>query len=177
MPEAQVKDGVPQTAGWFVLNAADGPWLHNDLRAVCRFGGQGDAHFDELGFALYWIEPGQAMTMYHAEGNQEDFLVLQGACVLIVEGVERPLGAWDLFHCPPGTPHAIAAADEPALILAVGARNARGSVHYPVDAAALRHGAGVAEATSSPAEAYARFTEPHPGPPPEFPGSSQPAPT
>ena len=39
------------------------------------------------------------------ESNQEDFLVLAGECLLLVEGEERPLRAWDFVHCPPGTEH------------------------------------------------------------------------
>ena len=59
----------------------------------CRFGGQGEAHFDDLGVGLYWLEPGRPMSLYHHEAGQEDFLVLRGDCLLIVEGEERPLGA------------------------------------------------------------------------------------
>jgi uncharacterized cupin superfamily protein len=167
MAEARLEGGVPQTAGWFVLNARDARWMHNDMRSVCKYGGEGEAHFDDLGIGLYWIQPGRPMSMYHHEAGQEDFLVLRGEAVLIVEGQERELRPWDLFHCPPLTPHTIVAAgDEPALILAVGARKERGSVRYPVDAAALRHGAGVESETGSPPEAYARFSEPRPGPAP-----------
>jgi uncharacterized cupin superfamily protein len=167
MAQARVQDGVPQTAGWFVVNARDAPWLHNEMRSVCRFGGEGEAHFDDLGIALYCIEPGRPMTMYHQEGNQEDFLVLRGTCLLIAEGQERALGPWDLVHCPPGTPHAIVGAgEERALILAVGARGRRGTLQYPRDEAALRHGAGVEVTTSSAAEAYAAFGAPRRGPAP-----------
>jgi uncharacterized cupin superfamily protein len=88
--------------------------------------------------------------------------------VLIVEGQERRLQTWDLFHCPPRTAHTIiASGDEPALVLAVGARKEKGSVRYPVETAATRHGAGVERETGSPAEAYARFSEPRPGPAPD----------
>jgi uncharacterized cupin superfamily protein len=167
MAEARLEDGVPQTAGWFIVNAREARWLHNEMRSFVRFGGEGDAHFDDLGIALYWLEPGQPMSMYHHEAGQEDFLVLAGACLLVVEGRERPLVAWDLFHCPPRTPHTIVGAgDEPALVLAVGARKEKGSARYPVDAAAVRHGAGVTRATASAAEAYAGFSEPKPGPAP-----------
>jgi len=169
MPEARLENGVPQTAGWFVVNARDARWMHNDMRTVCKFGGEGEAHFDELGIGLYWIEPGKPMSMYHHEAGQEDFLVLRGKCVLIVEGQERPLEAWDLFHCPPRTPHTIVATgDAPALILAVGARKERGSVRYPADRTAQRYGAGADRETASPAEAYARFSEPRPGPAPDI---------
>jgi uncharacterized cupin superfamily protein len=169
VPEAKLDDGVPQTAGWFVVNARDAPWMHNDMRSVCKFGGEGEAHFDDLGIGLYWLEPGRPMTMYHEEANQEDFLVLRGSCLLVVEGQERALRQWDLFHCPPRTPHAIVAGDEPALVLAVGARGERGGLLYPFDETAVRHGAGAERETPSPAQAYARFAQPRRGPaPPVF---------
>jgi uncharacterized cupin superfamily protein len=98
--------------------------------------------------------------MYHWEADQEDFLVLAGEAVLIVEGVERPLRQWDFVHCPPETNHVIVGAgDGPCLVLAVGARER--SVDnpdwggYPVDETARRHGASVDEPTTEAAEAYA----------------------
>jgi uncharacterized cupin superfamily protein len=169
MAEARLEDGVPQTAGWFVVNARDARWMHNDMRTVCHFGGEGDAHFDDLGIRLYWLEPGQPMSMYHHEAGQEDFLVLRGSCVLIVEGEERAMGVWDFFHCPSRTPHTmVATGDEPALVVAVGARKERGSVRYPHDAVAARHGASAEVDTASPAEAYARFSDPVAGPAPSI---------
>jgi uncharacterized cupin superfamily protein len=167
MSEARLEDGVPTTAGWFVVNAADARWLHNDMRAVCRFGGEGDAHFDQLGIALYWVQPGKPMSMYHHEAGQEDFLILGGEAILLVEGEERALRAWDFVHCPPRTPHTIVAAgEEPVLVLAVGARIEKGSACYPVEPAAIPHGAGVPDPSVSPHEAYARFGPPVPGPAP-----------
>ncbi|HET8755699.1 MAG TPA: cupin domain-containing protein [Solirubrobacteraceae bacterium] len=164
MGQARLEDGVPVTAGWFVVNARDVPWMHNEMRAVCRFGGQGDAHFDDLGIALYWLEPGQPMSMYHDEAGQEDFLVLRGRALAIVEGAEAVLEPWDLFHCPPRTPHTIVGAgDEPALLLAVGARTEKFSARYPVEPVAVRHGAGVASESETP---YARCSEPARGPAP-----------
>src|SRR3954470_7037182 len=146
MAEARLEGGVPQTAGWFVANAVDIPWEHSEFRSMGKFGGEGEAHFDDVGIALYHLRPGQAMAMYHHEAGQEDFLVLRGTPLAIVEGEERPLEAWDLFHCPPRTPHTIVGAgEEPVLVLAVGARLEKGSARYPVDATAVRHGAGVEE--------------------------------
>ena len=169
MGEAKVENGVPTTAGWFVINARDARWLQNDMRLVCRFGGEGDAHFDDLGIGLYWLEPGKPMSLYHHEAGQEDFLVLRGECLLIIEGNERPITAWDFVHCPPRTPHTIIAAGaEPALILAVGARKEKGSARYPVEPAAVRHGAGVPDASTTATDVYASYGEPQPGPAPEI---------
>ena len=166
MSEARLEDGVPITAGWFVVNARDTQWLHDDMRARARFGGEGDAHFDDLGIGLYVIGPGKPMALYHHEAGQEDFLVLRGDAVLIVEGETRELHAFDLFHCPPRTPHTIVGAGtQPALILAVGARREKGSARYPVEPAAIRHEAGVTHDETAQ-EAYARWGEPRPGPPP-----------
>jgi uncharacterized cupin superfamily protein len=167
--EARLENGVPQTAGWFVVNARETQWLHDDMRSRARFGGEGEAHFDDLGISLNVIEPGRAMALYHHEAGQEDFLVLKGEALLIVEGDERPLRAFDLFHCPPHTPHTIVGAGEgPAVILAVGARKERGSARYPVEPAAIRHGGGVRDDEESPEQVYARWGQARAGPPPPF---------
>jgi uncharacterized cupin superfamily protein len=167
MPEARLEDGVRQTAGWFVLNARDAPWTTDAMRTACRFGGEGEARFDDLGLALFWLQPGQPMALYHHEAGQEDFLLLQGTCLLIAEGQERPMRPWDLAHCPPRTGHTIiATGDEPALVLAVGARKERGSARYPFDPAADRHGAAVHDG-EDPTAVYARSSPRTPcGPPP-----------
>ena len=168
IPEAKLEDGMPQSAGWFVVNARESRWLHNELGAYCGFEGEGDGQFDQLGVNLNVLPPSVPMAMYHEEPGQEDFLVLRGECHLIVEGEERPLRQWDFVHCPPQTKHVIVGAGtEPALVLGVGAR--KGQATYPLDEAAVRHGAGAEQATDSPAEAYARFSRPEEGPAPELP--------
>ena len=155
---------VPRGNGWFVLNARDAEWLDRGPRGVyCRF--EGDAAFEQLGIRLFVLEPGQPMSMYHWEDDQEDFLVLDGEALLIVEGEERALRRWDFVHCPPGTGHTIVGAGTaPCRIVAVGSRTASGEGWgaYPVDDVALRHDAGVHEETAIPAEAYARFPTPVP---------------
>ncbi len=168
VPEAKLENGVPQGKGWFVVNARDSRWSHNELGAYCGFEGQDDAAFDQLGVNLNVLPPGKPMAMYHEEPGQEDFLVLHGECVLIVEGEERPLRQWDFVHCPPQTKHVIVGSGtEPTIVLAVGAR--KGPATYPVDEAAVRHGAGVEKEPETPAEAYARFSRPVDGPAPELP--------
>jgi len=41
--------------------------------------------FPEIGFTLAVLEPGKPSGMYHAESGQEDFLVLSGTCLLLIE--------------------------------------------------------------------------------------------
>ena len=169
VPEAELvatdRGLVPKGEGWFVLNAREAQWWERPGRGVlCEFEGaelDGAADFHQLGINLTRLEPGQPMSMYHWEADQEDFLVLRGEALLVAEGEERPLRAWDFVHCPPGTNHTIVGAGSgPCLILAVGARSASTGPDwgaYPVDEAALRRGAGVERETTVPKEAYARF--------------------
>jgi uncharacterized cupin superfamily protein len=151
---------VPHGEGWFVVNAREARWRHADGRsAVCDF--EGEPEFSQLGINLNVLSPGQSIGMYHWEADQEDFLVLAGEALLIVEGEERPLRQWDLVHCPAGTDHMIVGAgDGPCVVLAVGARHfstGLGWGGYTVHEAALRHGVGVQEETNDPATAYAPF--------------------
>jgi len=104
--------------------------------------------------------PGDPSALYHAEDAQEGFLVLSGECMLVVEEQERPLRAWDYFHCPAGTQHVLVGAGEgPCTILMIGARRDAMAVRYPVSAAAARHGASAAKATDDPEEAYADWPD------------------
>jgi mannose-6-phosphate isomerase-like protein (cupin superfamily) len=167
VPEASLENGVPQGEGWFVVNARDSRWLYNELGGYCSFEGKGEAAFEQLGINLNVLLPGMPMAMYHEEPGQEGFLVLHGECLLVVEGEERPLKAWDFVHCPPRTKHVIVGAGEAsALVLAVGAR--KGPASYPVDETAVRLGVGVEKEVASSAEAYARFSRLEEGPAPDL---------
>ncbi len=98
--------------------------------------------------------------MYHGESRQEGFLVVSGECIAIVEGEERTLKAWDFVHCPPWTEHVfVGAGDGPCVMVMVGKRGKGGEILYPVNEAAVRHGASVLEETTKPDEAYARFPD------------------
>jgi uncharacterized cupin superfamily protein len=169
-PLEEVGSGLaPVTAGWFVINVRNAAWLTNDaFGARCVFEGDKPVlrrrpdlpiqKFADLGFTLQVIEPGQPSGMYHAESNQEDFLVLAGECLLLVQGEERPLRAWDFVHCPPGTEHAfVGAGDSPCLIFMIGGRSREKETVYPRSELARRYGAGVETKTTSPSEAYASF--------------------
>jgi uncharacterized cupin superfamily protein len=150
---------VPTGEGWFVLNARAARWLHAEGRGA-RLSFDGKTHFPQVGINLLVLAPGEPMAMYHWEADQEDFLVLSGEALLIIEGEERQLRQWDFVHCPAKTKHVIVGAgDAPCAILAVGARehqSGAGWGGYTVDETALRHGAGVAQETTKPEEAYAR---------------------
>ena len=52
------------------------------------------AEFPQLAVRLHVLEPGEPNGLYHSESQQEDFLVLSGECVLLVEGEERRLRPW-----------------------------------------------------------------------------------
>jgi uncharacterized cupin superfamily protein len=98
--------------------------------------------------------------MYHAESAQENFLVLAGTCVLLIEEEARPLKAWDFVHCPPGTRHTfVGTGDQPCVIFMTGARREGDTIVYPRSDTARAREAGVESETSSPAEAYAPFTQ------------------
>ena len=143
----------PEGDGWFVLNAREARWKEGDFGAFTSF--EGDASFPSLGMNIGVLEPGQPSCMYHRENEQEDFLVLAGECLLLIEGEERPLKAWDFVHCPAWTEHVfVGAGSGPCAILAVGSRTG-GAVVYPALELAQRHGAGVATETTEPREAYA----------------------
>jgi uncharacterized cupin superfamily protein len=174
LEEAQLEEAgsglAPTSPGWFVVNTAKAAWLRNDAfgarcvfessrRVLAERPGVDPQMFDDIGFTLAVLEPGKPSGMYHAESTQENFLVLAGTCLLVIEEEERPLRAWDFVHCPAGTNHIFVGTGEvPCVIFMAGARREDGTINYPVSDAARAHGAGVEEATDSPADAYARFT-------------------
>jgi uncharacterized cupin superfamily protein len=161
-PLEQTEHGlVNEGDGWFVVNAREARWWHAEGRsAICDFEHENDVR--QFGMNISVLEPGQSMGMYHWEADQEDFLVLSGEALLIVEGEERPLRQWDFVHCPPKTQHIIVGAgDGPCIVVAVGARAHEGTPEwggYTVDEVALRHGVGVERETNDAREAYAHVT-------------------
>ena len=162
VPEAKLDKSehglVPTGEGWFVLNMRDAEWRHADGRgAVCVVADDFEGRrreSDQLGINPFVLAPGEPMAMYHREADQEVFLVVSGEAVLIVEGEERQLRAWDFVHCPPGTKHVIVGAGStPCLVVAVGARE-RDELGFPADELAKRHGASVEEETADGGVAY-----------------------
>jgi uncharacterized cupin superfamily protein len=143
---------------WFVRNIRDMKWFARPGRGfVTEFLG-GD---DQVDVNLFVLGPGESMSMYHWESDQEGYLVLSGEALLIVEDEERTLRAWDYFHCPPNVPHTIVGAGSgPAAILAVGARDDQDGADwggYPYSELAMKHDASTEEETTDPDVAYKRF--------------------
>jgi uncharacterized cupin superfamily protein len=146
----------PRGEGWFVLNAEAAAWRwHERFGATCLF--DGEPEFAELGFRVKVLWPGQPNGMYHSESVQEDFLVVAGECLVLIESEERPLKPWDFVHCPGGTEHIfVGAGSGPCVIVMVGSR-ARHTIRYVASEVARKHGASVEEETGHPEEAYSRF--------------------
>jgi uncharacterized cupin superfamily protein len=143
-------------ADWFVVNVAEvEAQAHEKGSTRIRFEDP-DERFPDYGINIQVVQPGQPNCKYHHENQQEDFLVLAGECIAIIDDQEHPLRTWDFLHCPEGTPHVfVGAGDGPCAILMVGARKDPDRVHYPVSEVAAKHGASVSQPTDEPAEAYA----------------------
>ena len=141
----------------FVMNVADAPASYHERGGWSVEFETREARFEHVGINICVLAPGQPNGMYHSEQVQEDFLVLGGECILIMDGEERALRQWDFVHCPPGTEHIfVGAGAGPCTILMVGARGPDGNgLHYPVSEIAAAYSASVAAATSQPREAYA----------------------
>jgi uncharacterized cupin superfamily protein len=149
---------TPVTPGWFVVNAGEAAWMNNDQTQSCcifesdDFVLRGRPDLTEYvkpgaGFVLRVLRPGRAVGLYHAESVQEDFLVLMGECILIIEDEERHLRAWDFVHCPPGAGHTfVGAGDGPCVLLCAGNRDLNDETFWRIckrSDVALRYGASV----------------------------------
>ncbi len=160
----------PEGEGWFVVNVRDTRWAtHDAFGAGCVFEDGESVRFRELGINISVVLPGQPLCLYHEENAQEDFLVLAGSCLLIANGEERPLWAWDFVHSPAGTEHVIVGTGvAPSIVLSVGRRQDTpedGRIRYPVSELAAKYGASAHKETADPDEAYAGFEHPQPGRP------------
>jgi uncharacterized cupin superfamily protein len=177
IPEAELEEAgaglVPAGTGWFVMNARDARWFHRPgrgdslpLTGSDEF--EAETYFPMLGMSLYVLPPGEPNATYHWETEQEEFLVLSGEALLIVEGQERPLKQWDFVHCPPETRHAlVGAGDGPCVILAASSRQFQKDGpwgFYCADGTARRYNASSPEETQDTEVAYARFAPSQPTP-------------
>jgi quercetin dioxygenase-like cupin family protein len=146
---------VPADDGWFIANVAELGWeTVPGGGAWCGFGSP-NAPSPVLGIGVHVLWPGDTPGYYHAESNQEGFLVLSGECIAVVEGEEHRMRAWDYLHCPPGTAHiTVGVGDEPCALLMVGTRSPDPTIRYLVEPAAAKYGAAVDTESNSPREVY-----------------------
>ncbi|MGH3000093.1 MAG: cupin domain-containing protein [Gaiellaceae bacterium] len=144
---------------WYVLNARDCPWVEGDKTGLCvGFEDEENNPFEQIGVNVRILQPGQAIGMYHYESGQEDFLVLDGEGIAIVDGEERPLRKWDLLHCEPGVAHMIkAAGDRPLVIVCAGARTGDETTTYVANDVAAKHGVSVDADTTDNRAVYADY--------------------
>jgi len=84
---------MSEESGWFVVNAREARWRGGGERtSICDF--EGDTPFPEIGIDVTLLEPGKLGALYHSEDVQEDFVVLSGSCVLLIDGAPpRSVGA------------------------------------------------------------------------------------
>ena len=170
--EARLEDRgeglVVASQGWFVLNARDARWFdtpgwRHSLPLTGTDEYEAETFFPMLGMALRVLEPGKPMSAYHWETEAEDFLVLAGTPLVIVEGQERMLRQWDFVHCPPGANHVfVGAGDGPSIVLAASSRQFQKDGpwgYYTADPVAADHGASPPETTQDGALAYRDFPE------------------
>jgi len=145
---------LEERGGWFVVNVQDAQWKSNAaFGRRATFEAQG--RFPQTGIRLAVLEPGKPNCRYHRENAQEDFLVLSGECLLLVNGEERRLRAWDFVHCPPGVTHVFVGAGEgPATVLMIGHRPQNEELCYPASELAGRYNAEAPETTPDPDVAY-----------------------
>jgi uncharacterized cupin superfamily protein len=143
---------------WFVRNVREMKWWKPGRGGAVAALVDDD---EQVGVNLFVLQPGDPMSMYHWEADQEGFLVLSGEALLVVDNEERPLRRWDYFHKPAGVSHTIVGAGTgPCAILAVGGREHQHGPEwggYPYSEVAMRHNASTEEETTDPDVAYARF--------------------
>src|SRR5205823_13895987 len=143
----------------FVMNLADAPARSHSRRATIIDLEPEGVRWPDTGVNVQVFEPRKPNGRYHSEPVQEDFLVLHGECIVILEGEERRLRQWDFVHCPAGVEHVfVGGGDGPSAVLMIGSRRLD-EAHYPVNELAAKYDASVKEATDSPAEAYADWAD------------------
>ena len=146
---------VPVSEGWSVLNVRDARWFDGNGSHSAPLTGHdeytAENFYPMLGLAVRVLEPGAPMSIYHWETEAEDFLVLAGRPLLIIDGEERMLKQWDFVHCPPGAKHVlVGAGDGPSLIVATSSRQFQNDGpwgYYVADETAAKYGASAPETT------------------------------
>ena len=142
-----------------IVNLADAPAFGHSRRATVIRLEPEHLCWPDTGVNVQVMQPGLPNCRYHSEPVQEDFLVLHGECLAIIDGEERRLRRWDFLHCPAGTDHVfVGAGDGPCAVLMIGSRR-RDEAHYSVNELAAKYDASVKVPTDDPAEAYADWRQ------------------
>ena len=140
-----------------IINLADVPAHSHPLRSTNLEIEPDGAHWPDTGINVQLLQPGKPNCLYHREPVQEDFLVLHGECIAIVDGEETALKQWDFVHCPAGVDHVfVGAGDGPCAVLMIGSRR-KDEAFYPVNDVAAKYGASATQDTGKPREAYAEW--------------------
>jgi uncharacterized cupin superfamily protein len=160
---------VEERGGWYVVNVKNAKWAKTpEFGRRCLFEMEG--RFPQTGVRIAVLEPGKPNCRYHRENAQEDFLVLSGECLLLVNGEQKRLETWDYVHCPPGVSHVfVGAGDGPCVVLMIGHRPAEVEVFYPASDLAGKFGAESPEPTPDPSVAYGDISPLEPIDAPEWP--------
>ena len=143
----------------FVINLDEASTRRHPRRAMVIELEPDDVRWPDTGVNVQIMEPGQPNCRYHSEPVQEDFLVLHGECIAIIDGEEQQLREWDFFHCPAGVEHVfVGAGDGPCAVLMIGSRRLD-EAYYPVSELAAQYDASASSATDEPAVAYADWSQ------------------
>jgi uncharacterized cupin superfamily protein len=138
-----------------LINLVDARANSHPRRATCIELEPEGKPWPDSGVNVQVMQPGQPNCRYHSEPVQEDFLVLHGECIAIIDGEEKAMRQWDFLHCPAGVEHMfVGAGDEPCAVLMIGSRRLD-EAHYPVNDVAAKYDGSVKKETYVPAEAYA----------------------
>ncbi len=161
---------VEEQGGWFVVNVGDARWRKNPAFGMgCDFE-KADQRFPQTGVRIAVVDPGKPVCRYHRESAQEDFLILAGECLLLINGEKRQLKTWDYVHCPPGATHVfVGAGDGPCTILMIGHRPENHELYYPANEMAGEYGAEAPEPTPDPSVAYSDVPPTEEIQPPKWP--------
>jgi uncharacterized cupin superfamily protein len=142
-----------------IVNLADAPAMRHPHRASIIDMEGGERRWPDTGVNVQIMQPGQPNCRYHSEPVQEDFLVLHGECLAIIDNEEHTLKQWDFFHCPAGVEHVfVGAGDGPCALLLIGSRR-EDRAHYPVNALAAQYDASAERETDDPEDAYSDWSD------------------
>lgn len=83
-------------------------FIINEREREYRFGDSGPKYLlqgPRMNFALVRFQPGEDFKAHYHNTMEENFFVLEGEIVIVVDGKENTLTAGDLIHVEPGEVH------------------------------------------------------------------------